>query len=321
MNRRDVLRGFSLYAATKYSPARAFSSEIDSPNHLLFIHGRGQQGRTAMQIKNEWLTALNRGAKALGKNLPKGIDVTFPYYGDILYDLASGADVPLTSQLQPRGEQTSGDFLEFQIEFADAIRRKAKITDAQIDAEYRGRPEHRGLQNDEWVLAMLRAIDKNVPGCSQLYLERFMRDVFLYVTRPGVRDAVDKTVRAALSSQPTVIVSHSLGTVVAYSVLSTDQRTLSVPLLVTLGSPLAVRPVRDLFRPIAFPDPVETWYNAFDPHDAVAMYPLNPENFPVGRVIENNAQVQNHTDNHHGISGYLDDDAVVGHILNALGRA
>jgi len=107
-----------------------------------------------------------------------------------------------------------------------------------------------------------------------------------------------------------------LGTVVAYSVLTRDTRAINVPLLVTVGSPLGVRAVRDQFIPIQSPRSVKSWYNAYDPRDVVALYPLDEPSFPVTPVIENYGKVKNHTDNRHGIDGYLDDPVVAGKIAS-----
>jgi len=109
-----------------------------------------------------------------------------------------------------------------------------------------------------------------------------------------------------------------LGTVVAYSVLCTDRRSLQVPLFATVGSPLAVRAIGDQFRPLRSPAPVSAWYNAFDPRDVVALYPLDASNFPVQPAIVNYGNVKNSTDNRHGIVGYLDDREVAKRVLDAL---
>src|SRR6185436_4971461 len=169
-----------------------------------------------------------------------------------------------------------------------------------------------------WVQAILSAIDKHGGGMGQKTLEIFTRDVYLYANRAGVRDEIDRIVASQLTEEPTVVVGHSLGTVVSYSVLSTDHRRLRVPLYVTVGSPLGVRSVRDPFRPLRFPRPVDAWYNAFDNRDVVALYPLDAANFPVQPDIENHGAVNNHTANRHGILGYLDDPSVAKRILDAL---
>ena len=167
--------------------------------------------------------------------------------------------------------------------------------------------------------ATLRAIDKYGGGAGQKTLETFTRDVFLYTTRAGVRDEIDAIVAAKLTEQPTVVVGHSLGTVVAYSVLRRDTRALKVPIYVTVGCPLAVRSIRDQFRPLRTPKLIAAWYNAFDTRDTVALYPLDRTNFNVDPgVIENKTDVRNPTENRHGISGYLGDKDVARRIHDAL---
>ena len=54
----------------------------------------------------------------------------------------------------------------------------------------------------------------------------------------------------SLTEDVTVVVGHSLGSVVAYSVLRNDRRALKVPAFITVGSPLGVRALRDTFRPL-----------------------------------------------------------------------
>lgn len=317
MNRRDMIltmaTGTILSLIGRITPARA-----EPVRRLMFIHGRGQQGLDPKKLKENWLAALGRGAKALGRKLPNDLEVVFPFYGDVLDGYAQRFDLPLTSDIQSRGETVDEDFLQFQADFAESIRARVGVTDAQIHAEYGTHPEEHGPQNWRWVQAILRAIDRKSAGMSQAALEKFTRDVYLYVSRATVRNSIDKIVQDELTDQPTLIVSHSLGTVVAYSVLGRTQEFVNVPLLVTLGSPLAVRPIRDRFRPLIYPRSIGDWYNAFDIRDVVSLYPLDNENFSVGKAIENNATVKNHTDNRHGIDGYLDDANVARRILDSL---
>ena len=98
-----------------------------------------------------------------------------------------------------------------------------------------------------------------------------------------------------------------------------DTRTLRIPLYVSVGCPLGVRPIRDQFRPLRYPLPVKAWFNAFDKRDVVALYPLDGANFPVTPGVDNYSNVKNSTDNRHGIVGYLDDPEVAKRLLDAIG--
>ena len=127
------------------------------------------------------------------------------------------------------------------------------------------------------------------------------------------------SVAKEFTEEPAVVVGHSLGTVVAYNILRTDRRALKVPLLVSVGSPLGIRAIREQFVPLRFPSPpLGAWYNAFDTRDTIALYPLDKDNFPVTPPIENYSGVRNQTDNRHGIVGYLNNAEVAKRILDAL---
>jgi len=316
LDRRQIL-SFASAGAALAAVSAAISAP--APLRLLLVHGRGQQGLDPATLKSEWVGALNKGALAGGRALPSGIEVAFPFYGDTLDKFAREQAIPLTSDIQARGSQSQDEFLVFQAEVAESLRQRAGVTDAQVDAEYGDNPRPKGPLNWQWVQAILRAVDKHGGGMSQSALESFTRDVFLYTTRAGVRDEIDRIVSAMLTEEPTIVVGHSLGSVVAYSVLRKDPRALRVPLFLTVGCPLGIRAIRDQFRPLRFPLPVKTWYNAFDPRDVVALNPLDSANFPVAPAIENYALVKNHTDNRHGIVGYLDDISVAKRILEGMG--
>jgi hypothetical protein len=295
------------------------SRGADERVKLVFVHGRGQAGLNADDLKAAWLSALAEGAQALGRKLPAGLDAAFPFYGDALEEFVKRSNLPTTSQVIARGGQPDDDFLAFQAEVAQSLRARAGITDEQILSEYGDNPKPRGPLNWEWVHAIFRAIDKHGGGLSGDAIEQFLRDVYLYATVETVRETIDKIVRAKLDENKTVIVAHSLGTVVAYNVLRTDDRKLRVPLLATVGSPLGIRAIRDQLLPLSFPAHVQAWYNAFDVRDVVALFPLDGANFPVNPAVENFAGVRNQTADRHGVAGYLNDKHVAAEVLDTLG--
>jgi hypothetical protein len=121
-------------------------------------------------------------------------------------------------------------------------------------------------------------------------------------------------------------VAHSLGTVVAYRLLRTQAQTRGwqVPAFVTLGSPLGVTEIRRTLAsaaPLRCPGGAQSWFNAMDERDVVALYPLTPRHFPLNPAtpnIENKCDVDNFTKNRHGIEGYLSDPEVARRIHAAL---
>jgi hypothetical protein len=316
LDRRSLLTGVS--ASVTMGIVSAAMGATGSLR-LVLVHGRGQQRLDPTGLKSNWLNTLRRGAQKLGRTFPDTIDVAFPYYGDALDRFIRKYSILLTSDMRTRGSKVEDEFLVFQSECAEAFRKGNSVTDAQVDAEYGANTNPKGPLNWEWVQAILRALDKHGGGISSAALERFSRDVFLYTTRADVREEIDRIVANSLTGEPTVIVGHSLGSVVAYSVLRSDRRSLRIPLYLTVGCPLGIRAIRDQFRPLRYPLPVKEWFNAFDTRDIVALHPLDRANFPVTPEIENYAAVKNSTGNRHGIVGYLDDSHVAERLLGALG--
>jgi hypothetical protein len=269
LDRRELL-AFASAAAS----ACLFATEGAATTlKLVFVHGRGQGGLNPDELKATWLHTLKEGADAIGRQVPGDVDVAFPFYGDALDEFTRQSKLPLPTEIHTKGNPQQDELLKFQAQVAQEVRKGAGVTDAQIDQEYGANPKQKGPLNWEWVQAIIRAIDKHATGLSQGSLETFTRDVFLYTTMPAVQVAIDAIVAKTLTEQPTVVVGHSLGSVVSYHVLRTDPRHLSVPLYVTVGCPLGIRAIRNKFSPLKFPVPVNAWYNAFDTRDVVALYP------------------------------------------------
>ena len=318
MHRRALLKLACAVFLSGASVASFGKPASASVKKLLFVHGRGQGGSSVEVLKAQWMASLTRGAQKAHLSVPAGLDVAFPFYGDQLDGFVKNADLPLTSNAHARGDLPD-DYLQFQGEVAEQIRQGTHISDEQVRSGIRsGIRNRRAPLNWPWVQAILRAIDKHGGGMNMQTLQLFTRDVYLYVTREDVHDAINLTVASKLSEEPTVIVAHSLGTVVAYNILTTDKRNLQVPTFVTLGCPLGVRAIRERLTPLHYPQAVKSWFNAFDTRDVVALYPLDATNFPITPPVENDASVRNGTNNRHGIDGYLNDKTVATRVFQGM---
>ncbi|MEU4623885.1 hypothetical protein AB0G04_28415 [Actinoplanes sp. NPDC023801] len=143
---------------------------------------------------------------------------------------------------------------------------------AEVHQGYGTWPLRQGL---DWL-----ARRPGLPGRAVLarIMGAFLREVFVYLTRPAVRERVRQTVVSALEEhRPRVVVAHSLGSVVTYEALH-RRPDLEVPLLVTLGSPLALPEiVFDALDPEPRdgrgirPPGVGRWVNIADPGDVIAV--------------------------------------------------
>lgn len=177
------------------------------------------------------------------------------------------------------------------------------------------------MLNWAWVQGVLSVLDRKVPGASGTSVALFTTDVYRYLSKPAIRQTINDGVRAAFDpSIETIVVGHSLGTVVAYDVLKKEPAAsgLKVPLFMTLGSPLAVKVIKKMLRPIGHPDCAAKWFNAMDKRDVVSLFPLDSKHFNIDPSIDNKTDVDNPTSNRHGISGYLGDSEVARRIHEAL---
>ncbi|MBR1234963.1 alpha/beta fold hydrolase [Bradyrhizobium sp. AUGA SZCCT0182] len=286
---------------------------------LLLIHGRAQEGKSSKVIEDEWMAALGRGFSGIGVRMPAGLQIDAPFYGDELLKQLARHDLPPADGVATRGGAMNDEYAAFLEDVAIQLRSDDKVTHREVEEEMGPVPQPRGPENWEWVQAIIRVIDRRTPGVSNYSIGQLLRDVFIYANDSKTRREINKIVAAQLTNDPTVIVAHSLGSVVAYEVLR-EHAGNSVPRLLTVGSPLGIRAIRDkLATPLTMPTGIRDWYNAFDDRDVVALYPLNAENFAIKPPIKNYPFVNNHTDNRHGIAGYLDDADVATQIAAALG--
>jgi hypothetical protein len=157
----------------------------------------------------------------------------------------------------------------------------------------------------------LAAILPLPPSLRRLLLRQLLQrlipdaDAYFFTDR---KEPIRQRLRQALDAVagPVVVISHSLGTVIAYDVLSEQSfAARTVPLLVTLGSPLGYTEIQDVVtRPLRIPAPVQLWANFADPLDLVTLDTSLADEFEgAPRVID--ARVDNPSPNNHAACGYL----------------
>ena len=282
---------------------------------LVFVHGRSQQHKDSIALKQEWIAAWKEGLAKSGLQMPiPESAIHFPYYGNTLYDLVR--DAPDVAEVIVRGSAADTEQQQFIADIVHEIARAKGVDETAMLA-----PDviEKGPLNWGWVHAILKAIDPVAGGAS---IALFTNDVYHYLNSQGIRDRIEMGVREAFTSaNEMVVVAHSLGTIVVYNLLRRDGETANwkVPLFVTVGCPLAISRIKRALQPISFPTCARKWFNALDPGDVVALYPLDKKCFAdLDPAIENKTDVVNQTSNQHGISGYLNDKEVAKRIHDAL---
>lgn len=289
---------------------------------LVLVHGRSQQGKDSIALKGEWIHNLKEGLAKSGLELP--IDETsirFPFYGDTLMDLVAGRADEDVAEVVVRGTGQNESAQAFLESVVLEVKEEKRINDEEaLAAAGPADLQGRGFQNSRLVLGVLRFLDAHVPMADAPALALATNDVYHYLNNPGVSIEIDDGVRDAMTrGVESVVVGHSLGSVVAYKLLLKEglKAGWKVPLFVTLGSPLGINAIRRKVS-VNYPTVAEHWFNALDPNDVVALRPLKKPWFDTQPTVVNKVDVDNKTPNKHGISGYLSDPEVSRRIYDAL---
>ncbi len=284
---------------------------------LMFIHGRAQEGKDPVKLREEWLDTLAKGLAKNGLALPGDLEVALPFYGDELDRLVKQVNMPLVDDIVRKGAAGEQSDEMLRREMIEELARANGISDSEIQEHFQGQATEKGVLNWEWVQSILTALDKTPFGTTAV--DKFTRDVSVYLTYPAVQKKINSILMEAIPDGPCVIVGHSLGSVVGYIVQGSLEGNTKVAKYITVGSPLGLKSIkRQLPSPLAMPPRTGDWYNAYDTRDFVALLPLDDLNFPIDPVIENYGKVKNHSSNRHSITGYLDDAEVARTIHDAL---
>lgn len=164
----------------------------------------------------------------------------------------------------------------------------------------------------------LKASDDVLDQTTKTFTEAFLEDVhaYMYDNPQGSRqDIQERLLKELRGEEQVVLVSHSLGTVIAFDILSTVDWDLKVPMFVTIGSPLGIDFLQANLRKhlqtdvLSKPWCVRKWYNFSDPLDVVAADKSVADEFRGGGIrdfiINNPDRLSTKGYGPHSISGYL----------------
>ena len=278
---------------------------------ILFIHGRSQEGLDEIKLKNTWITTLKKGLEKNGLTLPHNTKFVFPYYGDVLDEWRKTYDLPESAKVLKKGDYKDDEYEAFIYSVANEIRKNKGISNQEILSSMpKGAVQQKSVQNWDWVHAIVKIIDGMFTPLANWTIEAFLKDIFLYLHKPAVTKSIHKIIAEKITKEPTLIVSHSLGTVIAYRMLNENPDLINVAGFITIGSPLGIKAINEDLGTFTNVSIGDKWFNAFDDNDIVALHPLDEQNFKTDPPIKNYSGVDNHTDNQHGIIGYLDDKVI-----------
>jgi hypothetical protein len=289
---------------------------------LVFGHGRAQEHKNAAELKATWFAALKEGMARINRQLPiNESHIHFPYYGDALIDMCNGKTPEDAAKVIIQGADSDEQERKFAMSMIGEIA-QGTLPPEELTAAPTGNVIEQGVKEWPAVQWLLRRMD-DVPGVNSEAIALATRDVFQYLRQSGISIKIDREVMKAFTpGVETVLVSHSLGTVVAFNMLRKLDPTIKVSQFVTLGSPLAISAVKAALAPVSWPKPVTGWMNARDPRDVVALFPLQAPRFavrgPTGQNIVDKSTVSNAKNDPHSIHDYLCDPDVAELLYAAL---
>ncbi|MFD5179912.1 trypsin-like serine peptidase [Nocardia sp. NPDC058379] len=274
---------------------------------VVFLHGRRQEGRDPADLRRVWTAGLNKGLTLADLSPIDPADVYFPFYGDQLVASLSAREAAV---------ETGSELYESLV--AEAAQRFGMPSAAEAPADPIAQERFGfgsvvlGRVRDQlgWIAAR--------SGLDSLLIGAIFKDVAAYLDDEKVRKGVLDTVLVDMpTSGELVLVSHSLGTVVAMDLLTQLPREVTVRLLVTAGSPLGLDGVygKLLSGGPHRPDRVGDWLNTWYAGDPIAIgCPLRQAWGPRLRDLP----VENPKERAHDIAEYLAHPAVAATIGRTL---
>lgn len=270
--------------------------------HVTFIHGIANKP-PAEQLSEIWLRALADAVEPLSLS-EAGVTTSMVYWADLLYEgpiedassFESGLE-NTAAAVDGAGEVPPVDPVSSdEAEFLEGLR--AKLTtrsDAELDALIAAEqtaPKGAGAAGAGAATPGAPALER-IPlpwALKRRFMNALLRDVHHYLfdinyAPPGksppvriqqtIRKRFVDTVCSQDVSEPHIIVSHSMGTVIAYDCLKRVDACKAVKGLITIGSPLGLDEVQDKLQPgwsraDGFPERVSgKWINLYDHLDPV----------------------------------------------------
>ncbi|WP_329224192.1 serine protease [Streptomyces canus] len=262
--------------AAVHEGLRARDGAFGGDRHLVFLHGRSQEGKDPEKLRRDWAAGLNQGLVRAGLPPVDPADVWFPYYGDRLAQALTAheavphvVEAPTASAAEVVAPSAPSARAVYEEIIGEAALKWNMPQEPQLATEGFGLGDLVGaLQKrlswlaarsdlDAWAIALI------------------FRDVAAYLddARPVREEVLDCVLEAVPDSGEVVLVSHSLGTVVGLDLTTRLSPGVSVVHLTTAGSPLGLDSVysRLLVGGPKRPDVVGDWSNVWCPNDAVAI--------------------------------------------------
>jgi subtilisin family serine protease len=296
------------------------TADSDRAKTIVYVHGVGNKPEEAV-LRCQWDNALL--SFGLGERSRMAYWVQADRHGPPEVATCADGDVISARALHSTG-RLGARGLERQPTTAEVV--EAITSNPQRQAALERLADEMGAPASGGVKGAKRAQGVGAKGfenvnffdpIAQLVTALFLKDVHDFFFEPARRERMKAILRNRLfaGNGPFVVVAHSQGSMIAYSVLQELKATdVKVVEFVTIGSPLGLAEVRDQLRKInglgpgklPAPDCVQNWTNVFDRRDIVAQRERLSKHY-TGHVVPVDHELENPEGRRdaHSATGYL----------------
>ncbi|MCX7985983.1 MAG: lipase family protein [Bacteroidales bacterium] len=273
---------------------------------IIGIHGLDNKPEREL-LKNWWEKAIKEGLERIGYNgkLPH---FELVYWADIVYAKPVDFEDPFISDDVYTRSPGKVNYSGTQIILSSILSRSLKkIWRSAYGSKAMGHIK-------EWLDPLVRKYFHEV-------------DIYLFNSELNKRKQIKERLLETLykfQKDEIFLIGHSMGSVIAYDVLLTEQNKLKIDTLVTLGSPLGFPYIAEklatanqlpIFPSIGIPTPnsiSKRWYNFYDSTDVIALkhklseiYSPNISGIaPIDKQVVNDYLIRGQR-NPHNVFGYL----------------
>ncbi|MGX9457574.1 hypothetical protein ACWU37_11030 [Photobacterium damselae subsp. damselae] len=234
--------------------------------HYITIHGRSNKP-PAHILEDSWLRAINDGRKQTNQSLINKSQFSMAYYADVFYQQ------PLYFDPEPYLPDIPSNHSPIPLAVdEDHLSEMMEQSKWRLDNHF-----FEPLLSEFGVYRALNYLSKPL-------LRYWLTDVYHYFHEPAFALEIEKPLIRLLQQyrhHSITLISHSLGTVIAYNVLQKlaaqrSMQDIAIDKWITLGSPLGLASVkaqlkRNLKGSLAVPENVSAWHNYSDKRDIVCI--------------------------------------------------